>query len=167
MALDEEQKNINFVQFSRAVMADYRKLALKSPLAVSILTFFLEKMDRYNAIVCSYRVLEDVTGYSRRSVARAIGVLKSDRWIQAVKVGGTHAYLINSAAFWSTYNNRKKYSQFHALVISSAEEQDESQEVLDNLELKRLPIVDNRSGERVLLDNEELPPPDQQDLDIT
>lgn len=165
MTDQEEQKNLNFVQFSRSIMKEHQALILKSPLAASVLTFFLSKMNNYNAIVCSYKVLEDVTGYSRRSIARALQTLKEDRWVQAVKIGGAHAYLINSRAFWSTHASKKRYSQFHATVITSAEEQDETQDVLDSLELKRLPVVDKR--ERVTLDNEELPPPDQQDLDIS
>ncbi len=165
--LPEERKNLNFVQFSRGAMRQHRELIRKSPLAAEILDFMVESMDRSNILVCSYKVLEEITGYKRRSIAYAVKILKDDLWIQSIKIGNATAYVVNSAAFWTTHANNKSYSMFHATVIAAASEQEQTLEQLQNVKLKRVPVWDRKSGERPVLDDEQLPPPDQQDLDLT
>ena len=162
--MSNDLKNMNFVQFNRKAMASHRQLIMKSQLGAAILDFLVERMDRNNAVVCSYKVLQEITGYSRASIGRAMKVLKEDNWIQTVKIGSATAYLVNSAAFWSTYANGKKYSLFHATVIASAEEQQETEEALEKLELNRVTVLQN--NEMAVIGNEELPPPDQKDLDV-
>jgi hypothetical protein len=164
--LPEERKNLNFVQFSRGAMRQHRELIRKSPLAAEILDFMVESMDRSNILVCSYKVLEEITGYKRRSIAYAVKILKDDLWIQAIKIGNVTAYAVNSAAFWTTHANSKSYSIFHATVIAAASEQEQTLEQLQNVKLKRVPVWD-RKNERPVLDDERLDPPDQQDLDLT
>ena len=161
----EENKNLNFVQFNRAVMRQHRELIRKSSLAAEILSFFTESMDRTNCIVCSHKVLEEVTGYKKRSITYAIKVLKEDQWIQAIKIGTANAYVINSAAFWSSHANGKAYSKFHATILAAASEQEQTFEQLQKIELKRVPVFDTKN-ERVFLSDDELPPPDQKDIDL-
>jgi len=163
--LPEDKKNLNFVQFDRRVMRAHRELIRKSPLAAEILSFLTESMDRTNCLVCSYKVLQEITGYSRPAVARAIKVLKDDLWIQAIKIGNANAYLVNSAAFWTTSATGKSYSQFHATIIAAASEQEQTVQQLHNVKLKRVPVFDMKN-ERVFLSPDELPPPDQQDLEL-
>jgi hypothetical protein len=160
----DDIKNTNFVQFNRGVMAQHRQLVLKNALAASILSFFIEKMGKNNTIVCSYQVLQEITGYSRPSVARALKVLKEDRWVQAIRIGSAHAYAVNSAAFWSSWGNGKKYSVFHATVIASESEQKEAIATMEKIKLKHMPVLD--INEQAVMGAEELPPPDQKDLDV-
>jgi|TARA_B100001179_G_C18591774_1_gene405049 DNA-binding transcriptional ArsR family regulator len=161
----DERKNLNFVQFDRRVMRAHRELVRKSPLAAEILDIFIEHMGKNNAIVCSSKALEELTGKSRVTVSRAISVLRNDNWVQAVKIGNANAYVVNSAAFWSSWANGKAYSLFHASVLASASEQEQTLEQLKQVELKRMPIMYGKD-ERITLGYEELPPPDQQDLDL-
>ncbi|OSK13644.1 replication protein [Escherichia coli M056] len=77
-----------------------------------------------NAVVCSYATLTEVTGYSRRSVATAIKILKDDRWIQVVKVGNASAYCINEKVIWQAGRNQRKYAIFSATVVASESEQE-------------------------------------------
>lgn len=161
----DERKNLNFVQFDRRVMRAHRELVRKSPLAAEILDIFIEHMGKNNAIVCSIKALEEITGKKRTAVSTAVGVLRNDSWVQVVKIGNSNAYVVNSAAFWSSWANGKAYSLFHASVLAAASEQDKTLEQLKNVELKRMPIMYGKD-ERVILGNDELPPPDQQDLDL-
>lgn len=163
--MEEERKNLNFVQWDRSVMKPHRELIRKSPLAAEILSFLVESMDKSNAVVCSYKVLQEVTGYKRSSVANAIKVLKDDMWVQAVKIGTANAYVVNSAAFWATSAKGKAYSQFHATVIAAESEQEQTFEQLQSLKLKRVPVWD-RKAERPVLGSDELPPPDQKDMEL-
>lgn len=163
---DRERKNLNFVQFDRRSMAAHRALIRKSPLAAELLTLFAELMDRKNALVISYRAMEEITGYKRSSIGKAIKVLKEGKWVQALRVGSASAYVVNSCAFWSTWANGKSYSHFSAAVVLSAEEQKDSVEKMKSIKLQRMPIMYADEGERPVIGNEELPPPDQQDLDL-
>jgi len=140
--LPEERKNLNFVQFDRRAMRQHRELIRKSPLAAEILSFLIESMDRTNAIICSYKVLQEITGYKRSSIANAIKILKDDLWIQFIKIGTANAYVVNSAAFWTTHANGKNYSYFHASVIATASEQEQTLQQLQNIKLQRIPIFD-------------------------
>jgi len=145
-------------------MASHRQLILKSQLGAAILDLFVEKMNTNNAIVCSYKVLEELLGRSRASIGRALRILKEDRWIQSIKIGSAHAYVINSSAFWTTHANGKQYSLFHATIIASAEEQTQTLDELKTVKLKKLNVLEK--NEIALLNNEDLPPPDQKDIDL-
>lgn len=162
----DERTNLNFVQFDRSVMRQHRELIRKSPLAAEILDFLIESMNKTNIVVCSYRVLEEVTGYKKRSLQYAIQLLKKNHWVQTIKIGQASAYVVNSAAFWSSYASGKEYSIFHATVIAAASEQEETLEQLKNIKLKRVPIWDRKHDIPTIDTSEELPPPDQGDLDL-
>jgi len=159
----EGRENHNFVQVSREYLKDWRSLMRKSPLSSEILLYFVEHMGRTtNAVVCSYTTLEEVTGMSRRTIARAIKILKDDKWIEPIKIGNATAYGVNARVFWQAARNQKKYAVFHATVIASATEQ-------DNIEakqpLRHIPFV-GKTERPVLNCDERLPPPDQQDMDL-
>jgi len=162
--IERERKNLDFVQFSRKAMHHHRELISKNPLAAYILDFFIEHMNRSNAIVCSIKVIEEVTGKSRSTVNRALKVLKSDNWIQTIRIGNANAYVINSAAFWSSAATNKAFSMFHSTVIASQSEQQAMFNELAKIKTKSVPVLS--LNERAILDNEELPPPDQKDLDL-
>ena len=73
----EGRENYNFLQVSKGYLPQWRALVKASPLVAEILFFFMEKMGRTtNAVVCSYQTLQEVTGYSRPTAARAISKLK-------------------------------------------------------------------------------------------
>lgn len=161
----DECQNLNFVQVSRTYLKEWRALTRKNPLASEILMYLIEHMGRTtNAVVCSYVTLMEVTGVSRSSVARAMRVLKEDAWIDAIKIGNATAYGINARAFWQASRNQKKYAIFQATVIASATEQDPGV-VEQATPLRYIPFV-GAKGARLIPDDEQLPPPDQQDMEL-
>lgn len=110
--------NFNFVQVSRAYLKEWRALTRKSPIASEILMYLVENMGRTtNAVVCSYTTLMEVTAVSRASVARAVKLLKDDRWIEAIKIGNATAYCVNASAFWQAARNQKNTPYFKQLLL--------------------------------------------------
>lgn len=157
--------NHNFVQLSRAYLKSWRGLIRKNGLAAEILFYLVERMGRTtNAVVCSYATLTEVTGYSRRSVATAIKVLKDDNWIQVVKIGNASAYCLNEKVVWQAGRNQRKYAIFSATVVASESEQDSDFNIKAQEKLTYIPVVEHH--ERILTGSEELDPPDQQDLEL-
>jgi len=162
---NKEASNINFVQLSRTYMKNWRGLIRKSPLATEILMLLIEKMGRTtNAVVCSYKTLTELTGYSRASIATAIKTLKEDNWIEAVKIGSATAYCVNERVAWQAARNQRKYAIFSATIVASETEQESDFHKKKKEKLTHIPILSNE--EIVSLGNESLPPPDQLDLEL-
>lgn len=160
----EPRDNFNFVQVNRNYLRDWRSLTRRNPLASEILMYLIENMGKTNnAVVCSYLTLTEVTGVSRSSVARAVKTLKDDRWIESIKIGNATAYCVNASVFWQSSRNLKKYAIFQATVIASASEQD-SDFFNKEQDLRFIPFVGK--NDRVVVPDDELPPPDQKDLDL-
>ena len=158
-------KNMDFVQVSRADMRAIAELGAKNSIALKLLMTFAQTMDRQNAVMISFKAMEEIMGKSRPTLDRAIRLLKEDNWLQVVKVGTANAYVLNSAVFWTDSNDKPSMTNFTARIVTTLNEQDMDLRKNRNVRLKRTPtIVPN--GERVILDTEPLPPPDQQDLDL-
>ena len=158
-------KNMDFVQVSRADMRAIAELGAKNSIALKLLMTFAQTMDRQNAVMISFKAMEEIMGKSRPTLDRAIRLLKEDNWLQVVKVGTANAYVLNSAVFWTDSNDKRSMTNFTARIVTTLNEQDMDLRKNRNVRLKRTPtIVPN--GERVILDTEPLPPPDQQDLDL-
>lgn len=164
---ESHEKNYDFVQVSRLYLKQMRSLARKSPLAHEILYYLVEHMGRTtNAVVVSYNTLCEVTGVSRPTVARAIKLLKDENWIDAVKIGNATAYCVNARAFWQAKRNQRHYAVFQATVIASESEQDSNFREKAKQPLTYVPIIGER--ERAVTSTDEiLPPPDQQDLELS
>ena len=161
---DVGKGNVNFVQVSRSAMAAHRELNKESPCASNILSLFAEHMDRSNVIVASNKMIGELTGYSRSSVTNAIKVLERRKFVQIVKIGNINSFVVNSRVFWTSGRDKLVYSKFHATVLASASEQSASVTTMNAIELNQVPTL--HSTERAILSDEELPPPDQTDLDL-
>ena len=60
-------------------------------------------MGHQNAVVVSQKTLAKLMGCNPRTVQRAVADLVSDRWIQAVSLGGAgtiNAYVVNDQVAW-------------------------------------------------------------------
>ncbi|MDF5356561.1 replication/maintenance protein RepL [Vibrio parahaemolyticus] len=159
-----ENDNYNFVQVQKGHMKQWRELIQKQPLSAEIMFYFMEVMGRNtNAVVCSYKTLQEVTGYSRPSVGRAIKTLKDMNWIDSVKVGSATAYAVNERIVWQSGKNQRRYAMFSATVVASESEQEKGFDE-NSHKIKHIPFVERT--ERVIVSNDELPPPDQQELNL-
>lgn len=161
-----EKENYDFVQVSRQYLKQMRSLARKSPLAHEILYYLVEHMGRTtNAVVVSYATLCEVMTVSRPTVGRAIKLLKEDNWIDAVKIGNATAYCVNARVFWQAGRHQKKYAIFQATVIASESEQDKNFREKAKKPLTYIPVL-TKNDRAIQNENEILPPPDQQDLEL-
>lgn len=159
------KENYNFVQLSRGYLSQMRKLARKSPIAHEILYYLVEHMGRTtNAVVCSYKTLCEMTGVSRPTVGRAIKLLKDDNWIDTVKIGNANAYCVNERVFWQAARNQRQYAVFSATVIASSSEQESDYREKAKQKLTYIPVIEDT--DIPVTGNEDLPPPDQRDLDL-
>lgn len=114
----------NFVQMNK----DYYKaedwLMAKSPIAYRILKFLINNMDGYNAVVCSYKLLQEYFSISQVTVARAVKLLKEKKYIEVYKSGSSNVYAINKEIAWNSWGTNYKYAKFGANIVISESEQE-------------------------------------------
>lgn len=157
------KKNYNFVQIEKKSLRMVRELYDANATAGKLLFVLAERMNRQNALVCSYATMSKITGVSRQTLYKAIKYLKDHNWIQVIKVGTANAYIINSRVFWQSYGD-KKMTVFHATILASSDEQDEPIENWNNVKLKHFPFLTHE--EEAVISNEQLPPPDQTEINF-
>lgn len=159
-------KNMDFVQVSRAELRAIADLGAKSSLALDLLMVLAQSMDKQNAVMISFKAMEQILGKSRPTLDRAVRLLREDKWIQVVKVGTANAYILNSAVFWTDRGDKRHMASFGAQIVTTLEEQDKDLRANPNVKLKRVPTLVSKE-ERIVLGTDKLPPPDQQDLELT
>jgi DNA-binding transcriptional ArsR family regulator len=128
-SLKKEKKSPfkNFYQFNREHTKDMIILASKYPKAHAIMLFLLDQMDNYNAVVCSYQVIQEALGLSQATVARSIKALKETNFITIYKSGTANVYAVNRNLAWSSWGTNYRYAKFDAkIIISEAEQKEQS-----------------------------------------
>lgn len=112
-------------QFNLEHTKELMWLALKHSKAHAILYFLVDQMDEYNAVMCSYQVLQEILEVGQATIARNIKVLKDNGFISILKSGTSNVYAINDSVYWKSWGNNRKYSKFPANVVLALSEQDE------------------------------------------
>jgi hypothetical protein len=133
-------KNFDFIQVQRSEIRNISDLAKRSTHALDMLMLFAQTMDTANAVMISYKAMQDLLSISRSTATRAINVLVDDKWIQVVKVGASNAYILNSSVFW-TDRGDKKYGTFQAKIVTTFDEQDKDLRANSKVKLKRTPQI--------------------------
>jgi hypothetical protein len=87
--------------------------------------------------------------------------LTEHNFVQVVKAGGSTVYVVNSRVAWQGERGAR-YAAFGADVIAIESEQ--TLDLDDVTPLKSVPKL--HDGERLLVGNEDLPPPDQGELHL-
>lgn len=142
------------------------QFGIKNPSALSLLHYFLSQMDRgTNGVVMSALAIASVTGISQRTVQGAIKALSEAKFIQVLKSGKSNVYVINNQIAWQGKRGAR-YASFGADLIISESEQTVPVDQLINeaKELVNVPIMD--FGERLLVSNDPIDPPDQQEMEL-
>lgn len=123
--LEREKKSTyrDFAQLNRANISHIISACGANPQAVRVLLFILEHMDRYNALICSYRVFEEQLGISHATVARAVDYLKKTGFIAVYRSGTSNVYIMNDDLAWTNAGDKHQYCKFPANVVLSASEQ--------------------------------------------
>lgn len=97
-------------------------LSLHEPKARAILDFLFAHMDGYNALVCSYKAVQEALEISRTTAYEAIKVLTSQGFIHVAKSGNSTVFYINDDLAWKSWGKNHKYCEFPANIILSASE---------------------------------------------
>ena len=105
--------------------------------AYCIMDFLASKMDNYNAVICSYKVLQEVFGYSQATIARAIKLLKEHKYIDVKKSGTSNIYMLNKHLYWNSWGTNYVYAEFDAKVIIAASEQDKETQAQIKTEIQK------------------------------
>ena len=122
-------KNSPFEEFSQINLNSdcgkaRRKLIMTCPSAYAIFDFLMEKADKYNAVMCSVKVLQEALGLSEPTVYRAITNLVESGFIKIKKSGSSNVYLLNKQLVWKSWGNNYRYAEFGAKIILSESEQE-------------------------------------------
>lgn len=145
-AEEDAKKNRNFVQVEKRAFKDLRGLIDRSPVAAKLLLIMGEKMNKQNALLCSFKTLCEITGLSRSTLSAAVSLLKSECWIEVIKIGTANAYIVNSRVFWQSYGNLK-HATFNATIVASSSEQDK--ETWDNVDLRNFPFLSSEDSKDI------------------
>lgn len=137
-----QKKNLDFVQLYKKELRQLRGLVKLNPTAAQILLVFVEKMNKQNAVIMSFKTLEQITKKTRQTCSKAVKDLREAKFINIIKVGNANAYVVNSNVFWSTDNQiKEKFAIFTATVVACGAEQDDDFEDWSNVKLKQIPII--------------------------
>lgn len=157
----EKPATFGWLQFEKKGLQELQKLAIRFPAAMGTLMYMVNRMSRSNALVVSQRAIAEDLGITRESVNRAVKHLVDHNFVQVIKAAGASVYVVNARVAWQG-NRGARYAAFGADVIALESEQTGE---LDNLPpLKSVPKL--HEGERLLVGNEQLDPPDQGELEL-
>ena len=158
---DSRPATFGWLQLEKKVGQELQKLAVKHPAAMGTLMYLANNMGRNNALAVSQSVIAKKVGISLISVNRSIKLLEEHRFIEVVKVGNLCIYRVNTRVAWQGHRG-ERFAYFTADVIAIECEQTSD---IDNAEpLKQVPVLND--GERYLIGNDSIDPPDQQEMDL-
>jgi DNA-binding transcriptional ArsR family regulator len=137
-----------WTQYNNERTREMMWLALKYPKAHAILLFLVDQMDNYNAVMCSYQVLQEVLEVSKATVQRNIQVLKDNGYIAVLKSGTSNVYAINDTVYWKSWGNNLKYSKFPANIVLALTEQEQGYQIsFEDLEHEKIKIVKTKDDD--------------------
>jgi len=128
-AAEKREKQSNYKRWAQYNLEQTKRmieLQLNQPRAAAILSFLVDQMDVYNAVICSNEALQDLLGISESTVKRAIKVLKDGQFLTVLKSGKSNVYAINDTIYWKSWGKNIRYSKFNAAVVVTDSEQERS-----------------------------------------
>lgn len=158
----DRPSTFGWLQFEKKELQELQKLAIRSPSAMGVLIYLTNNMSRSNALAVSQTVLSTHVGISVRSVASAVKTLSEHNFIEVVKVANLCVYRINSRVAWQG-NRGERFACFSADIIAVEAEQDAK--TMDNI-MPLKPVPQLGDGERLVVGNESIDPPDQNEMHL-
>jgi DNA-binding transcriptional regulator YhcF (GntR family) len=159
--MGEKPATFGWLQFEKKAMKELQDLSMRSPPAMGTLMYLVTRMSRSNALVVSQQAIATELKTSRETVNKAIKFLTAHNFIQVIKAGGSTVYVVNSRVAWQGERGAR-YAAFGADVIAIESEQ--TTDLDDQTPLKSVPKL--HEGERLLVGNEAIEPPDQGELEL-
>lgn len=161
-ALKKNRVSGGYYMMSRHAEKNLRIIQRENPSAALMFSVIREHMQiGSNAVTVSQAALCKILNLSRSTISRAAKYLADQQYVQIIKIGNVSTYVVNERiAFAGSPGQRK--AVFSATIIAHECEQDEGWDGVKKL--KAVPAI--YEDERVYLGDDELPPPDQADLDL-
>lgn len=131
----------SFVQVNKKSIDSLVLLARKDSMALALFFFMLNKMDNYNALICSYAVFMEVFNCSRMTISRAIKTLKEMKYIDIVKSGTSNIYILNKQLVWNSWGTNYDYCSFGANIVVTSSENEELIKKMNNTKVQRTNLV--------------------------
>ena len=157
----DKPNTYGWLQFEKRGLKELQTLATRSPAAMGTLMYMLNNMSRSNALVVSQKAIATELNLSLKSIGNSIKLLTDHHFIQTIKVGNTSVYVVNSKVAWQGERGAR-FAAFGADVVAIESEQGFN---LDDITpLKSVPKL--HEGERLMVGNEPIDPPDQGELDL-
>lgn len=162
LAVTKNKVSGGYYMMSRSAEKNLRNLQNSSPSGALVFSVIRENMQMgTNAVTISNNVLSKILGKSRATITRAISYLSSNNYVQIIKVGNVNTYVVNEQIAFSGRAGQRT-AVYSATMVAHESEQEEG---WDNIKkLKSVPLI--YENERPILSNEELPPPDQKDIEL-
>jgi hypothetical protein len=157
----DKPATFGWLQFEKKALGELTKLSMASPAAMATVMYLVNHMSRSNAIVVSQQAIAEGIGAKRETVNRALRYLVQHNFVQIIKAGGVSVYVVNSRVAWQG-DRGARFAAFGADVIAIESEQ--TTDLDDVRPLHKVPVLFD--GERLLVGNEEMPPPDQGELEL-
>ncbi|SEF14562.1 MULTISPECIES: replication/maintenance protein RepL [Pseudomonadota] len=142
------------------------QFGLKNPTGLAVLHFLTSRLNRgTNGVVMSYAAMAQAMGIADRTAKTAIAALAEAKFIQILKSGKSNVYIINSQVAWQGKRGGR-FAAFNAEIIVAETEQAVPVDTLieESKELQTVPQL--MEGERLLVGNEDIDPPDQQEMEL-
>ena len=151
-----------YYMMSRAAEKNLRAMQRDNPAAALVFSVIRENMQiGTNAVTISQVTLCKILNRSRATISRGVKYLADHQFVQTIKTGNVSTYVVNEQiAFAGTAGQRK--AVFSATVVAHECEQEEGWDQVKKL--KAVPVI--YGDERPILGADDLPPPDQTDLDF-
>lgn len=118
----DDRKNRDFVQMYRPFMDEIAELGAGNSTALKLFMFIGKHMDNNNALCVSMKSLQELLGYSRQTLSKAVKYLREKGWLCVLKSGTTNIYVLNPNIMWTSYDNQKAYCKFQSNVIVTPSE---------------------------------------------
>ena len=158
---DERPATFGWLMMDKKPIQALKRLAIEHPIAMGCLMHFVENMSRSNAYMASQKSIADQLRVSAPAVKKAVAVLETGNFVQVVKIGTANAYIVNTKVAWQG-NRGARFAHFHADVVAYENEQPSGRDIDDDTPLIQLPVLEE--GERLLVNNDEIDPPDQGEM---
>lgn len=95
-----ELKGFNFVKVEKAALKEIHNLSQKSPKAVELLLFFMNKMKKQNVIESTRTKLIDEARMSESSFRRSMKLLEEKKFIKVIKSKGVTRWYLHPSVKW-------------------------------------------------------------------
>jgi hypothetical protein len=147
----------------------HRAMALfgaKNGTALAVLHLLTARLNRgTNAVIMSHEAIASALSITSRTAKDSTKKLEAAKFIQVLKSGTSNVYVINSRVAWQGVRGMR-HAAFNAELVVVEQEQVRSVDEMieESKHLEHVPILD--LDERLIFGNENLPPPDQQEMDL-